>query len=287
MRAAFSKAEIESEIASRFGSAFKPQEKRPAEVISTGIPQIDSFTFGGLPRGAIAELFGPASSGRTSFMLSSLAHATNHEEVCALVDTNNAFDPKSAAQAQINFERLLWIRCANNLEHAFKATDLLLQGGGFGLVVLDLGDVPARNAKRIISSWWYRFRRTLEATPTALVVIAEESCVRSCATLALELGGKTCLWSSSNEKPGGLELETSLGKTFDKIRGLNLTRYPLSPVPASPVATLRPRRSAPLPHSNLLGGLCFQIECQRPLHLQKREAEVWIQAASLSLAPPH
>jgi len=129
MRAAISKAEIESEIASRFGSAVQLQEKRPA-VISTGIPQIDSFTLGGLPRGAITEVFGPASSGRTSFMLSALAHATRHEEVCAVVDTNNAFDPKSATRAETNCERLLWIRCANNLEHAFKAADLLLQGGG-------------------------------------------------------------------------------------------------------------------------------------------------------------
>ena len=43
MRAAFSKAEIESEITSRFGSAFKLHEKRPAEVISTGICEVDSF----------------------------------------------------------------------------------------------------------------------------------------------------------------------------------------------------------------------------------------------------
>src|SRR5205823_3126371 len=124
MRAAISKAEIESEITSRFGSAFSPHEKRPAEVISTGIPQIDSLTLGGLPRGSITEVFGPPSSGRTSFMFSALAHATRHEEVCAVVDTNNGFDPKSAAQAGIDFERLLWIRCANSLEHAFKATDL-------------------------------------------------------------------------------------------------------------------------------------------------------------------
>ena len=86
MRAAVSKAEIESEIASRFGSAFQLPEKRPGEVISTGIPEIDSFTLGGLPRGAITEIFGPASSGRTSFMLSALAHASNHEEICAVVD---------------------------------------------------------------------------------------------------------------------------------------------------------------------------------------------------------
>ena len=89
---------------------------------------------------------------------------------------------------------------ANNLEHAFKATDLLLQGGGFGLVLLDLGDVPANSAKRIISSWWYRFRRTLEPTPTALVVIAEGSCVRSCATLALELRAQTHLWSAQRNE---------------------------------------------------------------------------------------
>src|SRR4029079_6430704 len=201
MRAAFSKVEIESDIASRFGSAFQVQKKRPAEVISTGIPEVDAFALGGFPRGALTEIFGPASSGRTSFMLSALAHATNNEEVCALVDTNNSFDPKSAKRAGINSDRLLWIRCDHNLEHAFKASDLLLKGGGFGLVLLDLGDVPGNSAKRIISAWWDRFRRTLEPTPTALVVIAEESCVRSCATLALELRAERYLWSASYDEP--------------------------------------------------------------------------------------
>src|SRR5882724_9370375 len=250
MRAAISKAEIESEITSRFGSAFKLHEKRPAEVISTGIFEVDSFIGGGLPRGAITEVFGPASSGRTSFMLSALAHATNHEEVCALVDINNVFDPKSAARAEINCERLLWIRCANNLEHAFKATDLLLQGGGFGLVLLDLGDIPAKSAKRIISSWWYRFRRTLEPTPTALVVIAEESCVRSCATLALELKGESCLWSSSEEP-------ASANFTKSNARSL-LTSVP---TPAAVDALRRPVNKCSLPHSTLLQSLSFQVQC--------------------------
>lgn len=270
MRAAFSKAEIESEITSRFGSAFKPHEKRVADVISTGIPQIDSFT-GGLPRGAITEIFGPASSGRTSFMLSALAGATQHEEVCALVDTNNAFDPNSATRAEINCDRLLWIRCANNLEHAFKATDLLLQGGGFGLVLLDLGDVPAKSAKRIISSWWYRFRRTLETTPTALVVIAEESCVRSCAILALELRRESCLWSSNCEGPRDI-----LSKVFQKnnTRSLSQFQSALSAVPSRAIDDLHPRKNeGALPHSNLLHGLSFQVECHRPLYLNRRGGE--------------
>ena len=276
MRAAFSKAEIES----RFSSAFKLHEKRPAEVISSGFPQVDSFIFGGFPRGAITEVFGPASSGRTSFMLAALAQATQHEEVCALVDTNDVFDPASATRAEINCERLLWIRCANNLEHAFKASDLLLQGGGFGLVLLDLGDVPAKSAKRIISSWWYRFRRTLEATPTALVVIAEESCVRSCASLALELRGEECLWSSSQEKVKTM----SDGKTtrLMNANASSLSARSLTSVPASAVIDFR-RRVTPgvPPHSNLLQGLQFQVECQRPLHFNKREGEVVVKAAHL------
>jgi RecA DNA recombination protein len=278
MRAAISKAEIESEITSRFGSAFRSHEKRPAEVISTGIPQIDSFALGGLPRGSITEVFGPASSGRTSFMLSALVHATKHEEVCALVDTNNGFDPKSAAQAEMNFQRLLWIRCANNLEHAFKATDLLLQGGGFGLVMLDLGDVPAKSARRIISSWWYRFRRTLEATPTVLVIIAEESCVRSCAALALELRGKACLWSSG-ESPSVAGAELSPGNTFAKKK--TVSRRTLSSISTSPWKVLHRQTShVSPPHSNLLKGLSFQVQCQRPLYLLRTSDEVLVEADS-------
>jgi hypothetical protein len=268
MRAAFSKAEIESDIASRFGAAFQSHERKAAEVISTGIPGIDSLVLGGLPRGALTEVFGPASSGRTSFMLSALAHATNHEEVCAVVDTNNSFDPKSAARAGINCERLLWIRCGHNLEHAFKAADLLLQGGGFGLVLLDLGDVPANSAKRIISSWWYRFRRTLEPSPTALLVIAEDSCVRSCATLALELRAQTHLWSSSKPKSG-------LGP--DVCASINHSRfsYPsLAPVPRATAMNAFSANESSLPHTTLLKRLTFQVECHRPLYLNRQASEV-------------
>ena len=197
MRAAFSKIEIESEIAGRFGKAFNIQEKRTAETLSSGVAVIDSLT-GGIPRGAISEISGPASSGRTSLMLSILSYATAHDEICALVDTNDAFAPTTAATAGIDFDRLLWIRCAANLEHSFKATDLLLHAGGFGVVILDMGDVAGKDARRIISSWWYRFRRTVENKPTAIIVISEEGCTRSCASLALELDS-AAEWSKTND----------------------------------------------------------------------------------------
>jgi len=194
MRNALSKAEIESQIAGRFGDAFKIHERHVAETLSAGIAEMDALTGGGIPRGAITEVFGPRSSGRTSLIYALLAYATAHDEICALVDTSDVFAPTAAVEAGIDFERLLWIRCAANLEHAFKATDLLLHAGGFGVVILDIGDVAGNEARRIISSWWYRFRRTVEDRPTALVVISEEACTRSCAALTLELHG-TAEWS--------------------------------------------------------------------------------------------
>ena len=200
MKAAFSKAELQAEIASRFGDAFKIHEKAVVETLSSGVAEIDALT-GGLPRGAITEIFGPASSGRTSLMYSLLAYASTHEETCALVDTNDVFAPTSAIAAGMNFNRLLWVRCAGNLEHAFKAADLLLHAGGFGLVMLDLGDVPGKEARQIISSWWYRFRRTVEDRPTVLTVISEEACTRSCAALALGLNG-AAEWSRVSVKRG-------------------------------------------------------------------------------------
>ena len=202
MRSALSKAEIESNIAGRFGDAFRLHEKAAPETLSTGIAEVDALT-GGIPRGAITEIFGPRSSGRTSLLYSALAYATAQNEICALVDTNDVFAPSAAAAAAVDFERLLWVRCAGNLEHAFKATDLLLHAGGFGLVILDIGDVASKEARRIITSWWYRFRRTVENRPTSILVISEEACTRSCAALTLELHGAG-EWSRARVTHGNL-----------------------------------------------------------------------------------
>ena len=84
---------------------------RPApEMVSSGIPQLDSLT-GGLARGCLTEICGTASSGRTSVLLLALARATQRGEVCALVDASDAFDPASAAAAGMQMSRLLWVRC--------------------------------------------------------------------------------------------------------------------------------------------------------------------------------
>jgi hypothetical protein len=251
MRAAVSKAEIEFDLASRFSDAFKVHEKAAVETLSAGIPEVDALT-GGLPRGAISEISGPASSGRTSMMFSMLAHATTHEEICALVDVNDVFAPAAAVEAGINFDRLLWIRCGGSLENAFKATDLLLHAGGFGLVVLDMADVAGKDARRIISSWWYRFRRTVENRPTSIVVMSEEPCTRSCAALTLGLSG-TPEWSRANGEPNA-ELPVTKGNV----------------VPMRKVAAPRPPVTT---QGNLLRFNSIKVNRQRPLSPWRNDGE--------------
>ncbi len=105
--------QIERALESRFPSALTPAPRTIREVASTGIEEADQLLEGGLPVGAISEITGPASSGRTSLVLAFLARRTAEERVCAWVDTSDSFDPESAAANGVNLRRLLWVRCGD------------------------------------------------------------------------------------------------------------------------------------------------------------------------------
>ena len=193
---AVAKKEIEAQIVDRLGHVFERNEKRPREILRSGIGEIDQ-EWGGFPRGAITEIHGAASCGRTSLMLATLAAATAGEETCAVIDCSDTFDLSSATRAGVNFDRLLWVRCNQNLERAFKSTDLLLHGGGFGFIALSLADMPPATLRRIVSSWWFRFRRAVEDTPTVLLVMTPTACTHSCAAMALELKNESAMWPAT------------------------------------------------------------------------------------------
>lgn len=253
---ALAKTEIESALAQRFGRVFQCREKRPVEILPTGVNEIDALV-SGLPRGAITEIAGAVSSGRTSLILSTLAVATRQEETCALVDCNDTFDLCSAKTAQVNFDRVLWVRCNNHLERAFKATDLLLQSGGFGLVVLNLADVAVKAARRIVSSWWFRFRRALENTPTALVVITPIACVRSCARMVLEVNKDTAVWLEATTADLKSENTRLRSRELATTQARHLSLVPESKQNESPASLL--------PHSRLLRGICVRVNQERPI----------------------
>jgi recombination protein RecA len=278
----------------------------PAQLQSTGISELDALLAGGVPRGALVELCGSVSSGRTGICFSLLAAATKRQEACAYVDVSDSLDPLSLASIGVDLTRLLWIRCGfpgssnvckqnqlsfssksgqimmgntarkpnrtqtwthprdqirgiesalpssmrhtkdlkietkgnktppvvlsfpkssgtpsitsrgsnalgkrnaafsskpwKRLEQALKATDLLLHSGGWGVVILDLGSIPWTDTCRIELSTWFRFRRTIENTPTVLVLLVEESCAKSCSSLVLHCQRKNENWSRLNSQ---------------------------------------------------------------------------------------
>jgi recombination protein RecA len=188
--------QIERSLEHRFPSALTPAPRAVYEIASTGIQAVDAVLEGGLPVGAISELTGPRSSGRTSIALSFLARKTQNEQVVAWVDANDALDPESAAAAGVVLSRLLWVRCRNaalskdkpwsRLDQALRATDLLLQAAGFGAIILDLGSTAPEHASRIPLATWFRYRQGAQRSRASLVVLGKMPYAQSSAAVVLE-----------------------------------------------------------------------------------------------------
>ena len=195
MHSVLLRTQLESALGSRTCSALVNLNQHVIESVSTGISNLDRLT-GGLPRGAVTEITGPVSSGRTSIALSILAEATVRGEAVALIDGGDAFTPHSAAAAGVDLKRLLWVRC-NHLDAVLKTADLLLKGGGFGVVAVDLTDFPVSRLQSVPLTTWFRFQRTIENTPTILVVTGQEPLAQSCAALVLRMEMHQPVWSGT------------------------------------------------------------------------------------------
>ena len=187
---------VASALAAHVASPFEYRDRPIVETVPAGIHSVDLLT-GGFPRGSLTEIYGPPCSGRTSLLISALASRTAASEVCALVDARDCFDPVSAEAAGVRLKHLLWVRC-RNVDQALRSTDLLIQGGGFGLIALDFGDTPAQMVRYVPLQVWFRFRRAVESTPTILVVLEQESNAKTCASLVLQLRMQKAQWSRTS-----------------------------------------------------------------------------------------
>jgi hypothetical protein len=205
--------QVESVLAARVSNPFQYRDRQIVEAVPAGIPSLDLLT-GGLPRGSLTEIYGPPCSGRTSLLISALASRTAASEVCALVDARDSFDPHSAEAAGVSLKQLLWVRC-RNVDQALRATDLLIQGGGFSLIALDLSDTPPKVVRYVPLQVWFRFRRAVEHTPTILVVLEQESNAKTCASLVLRLRTEETYWSQTSEKSEEFSLPHSPGCLLD------------------------------------------------------------------------
>ena len=171
---------------------------RPGRVVRlpTGLAALDAALGGGLPRGRVTELAGAPSMGRTGLACAIAAAATRAGETIAWVDPADALEPEAAAAAGIALARLLWVR-PRIVSDAFRAAEILLGAGGFGLVVLDV-DAPRAGAGA-----WPRLARAAERNGSVLLVVAPRREAGTFAALGLELGARRVRWSGG---PGRLAL---------------------------------------------------------------------------------
>jgi len=161
----------------------------------TGLSWLDPQLAGGWPCGETSEIVGPASSGRSSLLMASLAAATARGDLAALVDTHDTFDAASAQEAGLAFDHLLWARgdpAAVSrphllLDRAIKAFGLVLEAGGFGVVALDVGDAAPADLARLPFTTWRRLQRFVEGRDTIALVLAPVAVARSARGVTLEL----------------------------------------------------------------------------------------------------
>ncbi len=183
-------------------------------LVPTGLADLDARLDGGLPRGHLSEVIGPRSSGRLTIAVSALAGATLRGEAVALIDPLDMFDPVSAAANHLDFARMLWVRgeaCSSarvnvscefgtlqkSLDRAVKALNIVLQAGGFGVVVLDLGEVGSQAIKRLPYTTWLRLQRVIEGSDTACVLIGSEPIARSAGGVTVVLTSDSGLQAST------------------------------------------------------------------------------------------
>lgn len=227
--------------------ACAPGASDPSTLIPTDVAALDASLHGGLPRGQLSEISGARSAGRTSLVLQVMAAATRRGEIAALVDTFDRLDVASAAAAGIALDRLLWIRgqaitriseaslrthpdswgvvagpsglMDRAIDRALKALNLVLQAGGFGVVAIDLLDVPPIVLKRIPYTTWLRVQRAIEGSDTACVLLVPEPLSRSAGGLTLSLAGRSS-WAGDSDRSRrleGLELRSRIASPRRRV----------------------------------------------------------------------
>jgi hypothetical protein len=208
-------------------TALAPLERvDPSAQVPMDVAALDACLRGGLPRGQLSELAGPRSSGRMTLLLQMMAAATARGEIVACVDTLDRLDVASAAAAGVDLSRLLWIRGQENpadraLDRALKALNLVLQAGGFGVVAIDLADVPRAAIRQIPFNTWMRVQRVIEGSDTACLLLTSEPLARSAGGLTVTLAGRST-WTGTSDRSrrlSGIDLRARVVSPRKRIDG--------------------------------------------------------------------
>lgn len=163
----------------RLGSA----KRMNVSVLSTGSLAVDlALGVGGLPRGRVVEVFGPESSGKTTFCLSVVAEAQRNGGNAVFVDVEHALDPRYAKTVGVDLDNLV-ISQPECGEDALNITETLIRSGSIDVVVIDsvaalvskvelagqMGDATVGVQARMMSQAMRRLTAAISKTQTICI----------------------------------------------------------------------------------------------------------------------
>lgn len=195
----------------RLGEATKME----IDVISTGSIAIDlAIGIGGLPRGRICEIYGPESSGKTTFCLSIIAEAQKQGGNAVFIDVEHSLDPRYAKVVGVDLENLM-VSQPESGEDALNITETLIRSGAVDIIVIDsvaalvskneldgqMGDVTVGSQARMMS----------QAMRRLTACISKSQCVVLFTNQIREKIG--VMFGSPETQPGGRAL-----KFFSSVR---------------------------------------------------------------------
>ena len=113
------------------------REHREIDTISSGSLSLDiALGIGGYPKGRIIEIYGPESSGKTTFALHAIAEAQKKGGRAAFIDAEHSLDPQYAAKLGVNIGDLL-LSQPDNGEQALEICEALVRSGAISVIVID------------------------------------------------------------------------------------------------------------------------------------------------------
>lgn len=130
-------ADIEKQFGK--GSVMKlgEQEHQKIDVIPSGSLSLDiALGIGGYPKGRIIEIYGPESSGKTTFALHAIAEAQKMGGRAAFIDAEHSLDPQYASKLGVNINELL-LSQPDNGEQALEICEALVRSGAISVIVID------------------------------------------------------------------------------------------------------------------------------------------------------
>ncbi|MFI5168125.1 MAG: recombinase RecA [Thermoanaerobaculales bacterium] len=113
------------------------QEAVNVNVIPTGSLGLDAaLGVGGIPRGRVAEIYGPESSGKTTLALHIIAQAQKLGGLAAFIDAEHALDPEYSGKLGVDVDNLL-VAQPDNGEQALEIAETLIRSGSVDVIVVD------------------------------------------------------------------------------------------------------------------------------------------------------